>query len=375
MEVKGIVAIFKMEKPDVYYVTFKDDSKTGFEPGFHRNNSFNFDADYSSNVRHVLKIHWLPVWITNDALTTHLERLVRGLSVTCVERDTIRVKGFELESGVRTLKIVVTESKDNEIPYVTAVDGRSCMVILPGRPPLCIKCRQVGHIRAECRTGNSFRPSRPSRGYSSAVTGHRTSFLPAALKMVFATDLEVLHNSIRIMVYGGRRRNSISREEMLDVLGDIFPCLELGNITALFKMERPEVYYVSFKLLHKVDVESGFYKSTNLNFVRLTAKIHWMPAWTVDTALAMALEKCSPGIKVISVERDIVKVKGADIQSGVRTVKMLVNQRDERVLPYILQVDWKPCMVIVPGRPPLCLRCREVGHISFNFTKLLKKKL
>ena len=135
-------------------------------------------------------------------------------------------------------------------------------------------------------------------------------------------------------------------------------------------MERPEVYFVSFKRLHKVDVEPGFYKSNNFNFeldyatdIRITAKVHWMPAWTVDTALAIALERCSQGIKVASVERETVKIKGMDIESGVRTVKMVVNQREERFLPYIIQVDGKPCMLIVPGRPPLCLRCREVGHI------------
>ena len=151
---------------------------------------------------------------------------------------------------------------------------------------------------------------------------------------------------------------------------NVFPDLKMDNITALFKMEIPEVYYVPFKKLHKVAIEAGFYKSEHFNFdldyandVRITAKIHWMPSWTMDVALKIALERCSPGIKVMAVERDTVKVRGVNIESGVRTVKLVVNQREEKVLPYLLQVDGRSCMMIVPGRPPLCLRCREVGHI------------
>ncbi|KAG0445269.1 hypothetical protein HPB47_017544, partial [Ixodes persulcatus] len=39
-----------------------------------------------------------------------------------------------------------------QIPHQLTVFGCRSLVIVPGRPPLCLRCNRIGHIRRECRT-------------------------------------------------------------------------------------------------------------------------------------------------------------------------------------------------------------------------------
>lgn len=52
-------------------------------------------------------------------------------------------------------------------PYLTSVHWHRCLLSMPGRPPICFRCEQVGHLRHQCN-GGSLPQSRP-RSYATAV--------------------------------------------------------------------------------------------------------------------------------------------------------------------------------------------------------------
>lgn len=39
-----------------------------------------------------------------------------------------------------------------DVPHLLPVCGVQSLVLIPGRPPLCLRCNKVGHIRRNCRT-------------------------------------------------------------------------------------------------------------------------------------------------------------------------------------------------------------------------------
>lgn len=55
-----------------------------------------------------------------------------------------------------------------------------------------------------------------------------------------------------------------------------------------------------------------------------------------------------------------------DIATGVREVVYSMREGEQRHLPYFTSVHGHRCLLSVPGRPPICFRCEEVGHQQCN---------
>ena len=106
------------------------------------------------------RVHWLPIWVTNDDLSRVLES--RG-DIKSVQHVTEK----NIITGVREVVFSMREGDQNHLPYLTSVHGHRCLLSIPGRPPICFKCEGVGHLRHQCLHGD-----RPGlRSYASAVQG------------------------------------------------------------------------------------------------------------------------------------------------------------------------------------------------------------
>ena len=98
----------------------------------------------------VVRVHWLPFFIPPEAVGDVLAPYGRVISVS-------EANGLDgIPNGVKVVKL---ETGDIEaIPHLTKVffEGRNfpALFTVPGRAPLCLKCRATGHIRGSC----------PSRG-------------------------------------------------------------------------------------------------------------------------------------------------------------------------------------------------------------------
>ncbi|KAG0410212.1 hypothetical protein HPB47_012654 [Ixodes persulcatus] len=96
------------------------------------------------------KLHWVPFDVSNDTLRKALEEYGTVHEVT---KEKWRVEGFEdIESTTRIAKLTLKEGKTPEnLPHQLRLQGGTILVVVPGRAPLCLRCRRQGHIRRDCR--------------------------------------------------------------------------------------------------------------------------------------------------------------------------------------------------------------------------------
>ncbi|KAM7305227.1 hypothetical protein ISCGN_015124 [Ixodes scapularis] len=97
-----------------------------------------------------LKLMWLPSHIEDRRVVEAFQPYGKVISI---EREKWRVPGMEtMETMNRHVTLSLAEGvSSSKIPYLLMVFGCQCFVILPGRPPLCLRCNRVGHIRRFCR--------------------------------------------------------------------------------------------------------------------------------------------------------------------------------------------------------------------------------
>ncbi|XP_037521226.1 uncharacterized protein LOC119398032 [Rhipicephalus sanguineus] len=98
-----------------------------------------------------LKILWLPPHLESR----RVEEAFQAYGVVkSVDREAWRCAG--MEHWMTTNRDVALELKDtitvSSIPHIMSIYGHQCLVLIPGRPPLCLRCKRVGHVRRQCKT-------------------------------------------------------------------------------------------------------------------------------------------------------------------------------------------------------------------------------
>lgn len=103
-----------------------------------------------ANVEVRLKLHWVPYDVPSCHVKKEMERYGK---VTDVTRDLFREKGFEaVESNTRTVRLTLKDGCTvDSLPHEIRLEGCKVLVVVPGRAPLCLRCRRTGHIRRDCR--------------------------------------------------------------------------------------------------------------------------------------------------------------------------------------------------------------------------------
>ncbi|XP_077516550.1 uncharacterized protein LOC144126365 [Amblyomma americanum] len=97
-----------------------------------------------------LKLHWLRHNVPDEDVRAAFAPYGK---VTEIARERWRVRGV-LEKGSTTRLITLKLKagvKLDDLPHQLNVSGELALVVVPGRPPLCLRCRNTGHIRKECR--------------------------------------------------------------------------------------------------------------------------------------------------------------------------------------------------------------------------------
>ncbi|XP_072143129.1 uncharacterized protein [Dermacentor andersoni] len=97
-----------------------------------------------------LKLYWLLHGVPDEDVRVALAPFGK---VTEISRDKWKVKGcIDKGSTTRsvTLKLNVGLTVD-DLPHQLRVAEDMALVFVPGRAPLCLRCRGIGHIRRECR--------------------------------------------------------------------------------------------------------------------------------------------------------------------------------------------------------------------------------
>ncbi|XP_049267547.1 uncharacterized protein LOC125756684 [Rhipicephalus sanguineus] len=97
-----------------------------------------------------MKVHWLLHSVPDEDLRLALAPFGK---VTDVVRERWRAEG--VADKVSTTRVVTLKMnagvKIDDLPHQLSVSGELALVVVPGRAPLCLRCRGTGHICRECR--------------------------------------------------------------------------------------------------------------------------------------------------------------------------------------------------------------------------------
>ncbi|KAG0440344.1 hypothetical protein HPB47_016320 [Ixodes persulcatus] len=138
----------------------------------------------SSQVTNVTCL-FLPTFVRNDQLVQALAPYGKAIDVSyATYHRTATVK-----TGIRFIRMEMKEA--NPLPNFLRVAGHRATFDYRGLKRVCRRCRQEGHVRAQCTTGYILRPLRrcggthatadctAKRSYSSMVVGNYATDFPA----------------------------------------------------------------------------------------------------------------------------------------------------------------------------------------------------
>ncbi|KAG0443505.1 hypothetical protein HPB47_014838 [Ixodes persulcatus] len=96
------------------------------------------------------KLHWVTFDVPVDTVRRAFEPYGEVKGVVCEMWKVDGLVGVEST----TLSVVLTLRQDltlENLPHQLRFYGGTVLVVVPGRAPVCLRCRRIGHIRRECR--------------------------------------------------------------------------------------------------------------------------------------------------------------------------------------------------------------------------------
>ncbi|XP_075543955.1 uncharacterized protein LOC142578458 [Dermacentor variabilis] len=387
-----------------------------------------------------MKLLWLPERLEDDYIRDTLQAYGKVKSISA---ESCRVSEME---QMRTLNrdVVLTLADGvsvGDVPHLLSVFGVQSLVLIPGRPPLCLRCNRVGHIRRNCRTPRCETCRRFGHTSEECVVTyadklrHRTKPPDESLQEHIMDITEVLdatgdvpssaenrcaskaplpvkdsHNGIAELpvknqsseekddqpkqqpkgapattepaaaqqANEGAGDDSPDAPKRLDtpyrvehVRDSLARLYLLPEVVALGPYQMSHLWAVTFKdeegKRKILEAEAFNVKDHRCMVIDprdrgVRLKLYWLLHGVPDEDVRVAL---APFGKVTEISRDKWKVKGCiDKGSTTRSVTLKLNVGltvDD--LPHQLRVAEDMALVFVPGRAPLCLRCRGIGHI------------
>ena len=182
---------------------------------------------------------------------------------------------------------------------------------------------------------------------------------------------------LSLILQGPFEGKPYTRADFSEALGAIFTPVD-NAVLALGPLERNHEWLVTMcteedkeALLSRgtVQVKGKYFKIKSADRRHFTARVHWAPVYITNNIIRETLGDYA---EVKSLKHEVYTDAGLDgIATGVRRVLMV---GDRHQVPHVLEVVdpdtgevWK-CLVTIPGRPPLCLRCKKIGHVRKSCT-------
>ncbi|KAM7309898.1 uncharacterized protein ISCGN_006881 [Ixodes scapularis] len=115
-----------------------------------------------------LKLHWVPFHVPDESVRRALEPYGKVLEVA---RDKVRSGFFAgIETKTRLVRMTLKDGVTREsLPHQLKMPGASALVLVPGRAPLCLRCKKTGHIRKDCRAPRCLECNRYGHEASDCV--------------------------------------------------------------------------------------------------------------------------------------------------------------------------------------------------------------
>ncbi|KAM7290249.1 uncharacterized protein ISCGN_026896 [Ixodes scapularis] len=125
-----------------------------------------------------IRLHWIPIHISDDTVRRALEPYGK---INEVSRDTWRAEGFQnVQTTTRLVRMNLKEGVTKEnLPHQLRLFGSNVLVLVPGRAPLCLRCKRTGHIRRECRVPRCDKCHRFGHEQEDCIRTYATVMRPA----------------------------------------------------------------------------------------------------------------------------------------------------------------------------------------------------
>lgn len=134
-----------------------------------------------NNQEKAVKLHWVPTTVPNELLVRHLERFgeVKNISFEKWRRPGMGHMG----STTRIIQISPRNVNSlDALPHQVKMYGNMVLIEVPGRPAICLRCQQLGHMRRQCTTpwcracrGFGHDSSACEQSYAARARGMRTT--------------------------------------------------------------------------------------------------------------------------------------------------------------------------------------------------------
>ncbi|CAC5406353.1 unnamed protein product [Mytilus coruscus] len=98
---------------------------------------------------------------------------LEGYQAVMKRRRAILLSKLDTELASVMLRWTSGRALKFDILYRATINNRQCLITVPGRPPLCLKCGGLGHYRSDCQSGN-YSKNRPG-SYSDALRSLRSA--------------------------------------------------------------------------------------------------------------------------------------------------------------------------------------------------------
>ncbi|KAM7301274.1 hypothetical protein ISCGN_016793 [Ixodes scapularis] len=98
-----------------------------------------------------MKLLWLPPQLPDSEVMKVLEPFGTVKEIT---RERWRFSDLqETDTLTRFVTLVLKDHLSvDKVPQMLTIYGVNTLVVIPGRPPLCLRCKAIGHIRRQCST-------------------------------------------------------------------------------------------------------------------------------------------------------------------------------------------------------------------------------
>lgn len=125
-----------------------------------------------------LKLHWVLYNVPDDDVRAAFAPYGK---VTEVSKEKWRAQGCaEKGSTTRTVSLKLKAGVSIEdIPHQLRVASDLALVVVPGRPPMCLRCHTAGHVRRECRVPRCSRCRRYGHNDRACVKTYASVAGPA----------------------------------------------------------------------------------------------------------------------------------------------------------------------------------------------------
>ena len=106
---------------------------------------------------HRLSIHWAPYHLAMSGLHSKLAgALPKGATILSLGYERSQITELQHVATLVRFAVVSFDRPASRLPHLLTVnEGEEQMEVLittQGRDPICLKCRRVGHMRAQCAT-------------------------------------------------------------------------------------------------------------------------------------------------------------------------------------------------------------------------------